>query len=110
MAKRKLKKKNVFLAFIIFLLIIGLCVGGSFLLTNKKEPTKNPNKEIEEPIVEVQKEKRMSLVAVGDALIHAALYLDAQTDYNAETGYYNYDLKFCNQESTIGGSYLGISG
>ena len=118
MAKRKIKKKNVFVALLIFILIIGTIIGGYFYLTMDKEPVKEEEKEIvKEP--ELPKEKRMSLVAVGDALIHAALYLDAQTGYNTYDFNYmftdikplieNYDLKYYNQETIIGGKNLGVS-
>ena len=118
MARRKIKKKNVFVALLIFVLIIGTIVSGYFYLTMDKEPAKEKDKEIvEEP--ELPKEKRMSLVAVGDALIHAALYLDASTGYNTYDFSYmftdvapliqNYDLKYYNQETIIGGKNLGVS-
>ena len=61
----------------------------------------------------------MSLVAVGDALIHAALYLDASTGNNTYDFSYmftdieplikDYDLKYYNQETIIGGKDLGVS-
>ena len=61
---------------------------------------------------------RASLFMVGDALIHSAVYADADTG----TGYdfrpmieevkeisKNYDLAFYNQETILGGSELGLS-
>ena len=61
---------------------------------------------------------RVSLFMVGDALIHSAVYADADTG----TGYdfrpmieevkeisKNYDLAFYNQETILGGSELGLS-
>lgn len=64
--------------------------------------------------------KKLSLFMVGDVLIHEAVYLDAKKD---DGGYdfggmfeyikpimSDYDLKYCNQESIIGGKNLGISG
>ncbi len=62
--------------------------------------------------------KKVSLVMVGDGLIHSALYADAQ-----ENGGYNfykklelikpivksYDLAYYNQESILGGTSLGLS-
>jgi len=67
------------------------------------------------------KKKKMSLIAVGDVLIHESVYKDAfqpnsdKYDFSkmftdVEPIIKKYDLKFCNQESTIGGSALGISG
>lgn len=69
--------------------------------------------------------KKFSFVAVGDALIHNGIYLDAQTKEKEENGYYkynfkdmfteikeimqDYDLKFYNQETIIGGKKRGVS-
>ena len=70
-----LKKRNKFLIAVFLLLII--CSGCVNNNVNKK-----PVEEHKEEVIEQPKEKRMSLVAVGDALIHAALYLDASTGNN----------------------------
>ena len=104
--------KNKFLIVMFLLLII--CSGCVNNDVNKK-----PVEENKEPIVEQPKEKRMSLVAVGDALIHAALYLDASTGNNTYDFSYmftdvvplikDYDLKYYNQETIIGGKDLGVS-
>ena len=120
MKKRKIKKSVCAVFFIIILVVLGV------LLTNNSKKEVENNKELQkEPIdkvvEEVPKEKRMSIIAVGDILIHESVYKDA---YNKETGTYDfhyqftdiepiikkYDLKFCNQESLIGGKTLGISG
>ena len=71
-------------------------------------------------VVTEPKEKKLSLIAVGDVLIHESVYkdaLDSSGNYDfhkmftdVEEIIKKYDLKFCNQESTIGGSTLGISG
>ena len=112
--------KTLSISFIIVLAIILLVI----LIFNslKKEQSKKKEEKKEEvnEIVEEPKEKRMSLIAVGDVLIHESVYKDAyNNDGTYDFGHMfteiepilkNYDLKFCNQESTIGGSYLGISG
>ena len=70
----------------------------------------------EEQIID---EKRMSLVAVGDALIHSGVYYDASIG-NGNYDFSNmfteitpliqdYDLKYYNQETIIGGKKLGVS-
>lgn len=110
MKKRKLKIKNLLIALIVFILLIGSGIGIYLYVTTEKEV---PIQKVPEKIEEKQKEKRLSLVAVGDALIHAALYLDAQTGYNTYDFNYmftdikplieNYDLKYYNQETIIGG-------
>lgn len=120
MAKRRIKKKNVFLALLTLILIIGLCaVGVLFVTSDKEAPVENKNKEKEEQKVEEPQEKRMSLVAVGDTLIHAALYIDAARGNNTYDFSYmfteveplikDYDLKYYNQETIIGGKNLGVS-
>lgn len=121
MKKRKIKKS----VYLLLLIVIILC--GSMVILSKNQNKKNVEKsketvnEIINKVEEKPKEKRMSLIAVGDILIHESVYKDA---YLRDTDTYDfhkmfteiepiinkYDLKFCNQESTIGGKTLGISG
>lgn len=118
MKKRKLKIKNILIAFFFLVIVIGGLIIGISYLTNDKEENKETEKK-EEVKEELPKEKRMSLVAVGDALIHAALYLDASTGNNTYDFSYmfteveplikDYDLKYYNQETIIGGKNLGVS-
>jgi len=111
--------KNIFKLTFIFILLISL-LGCS----NVKKENNIDNNKPEEPIIEEPKEKRMSLVAVGDVLIHGALYYEADKmngvlyddlyDFNymfteMKPFLENYDLKYCNQETIIGGKNLGIS-
>ncbi|MBQ9072540.1 MAG: CapA family protein [Bacilli bacterium] len=124
MKKRKVKKGKVALFISIFLIIIALCVVGVLYLIkssdNSKKTVEEPKEEIKEEVkVEEPKEKRMSLVAVGDALIHAAVYYDASIgngNYDFSPMFtevapllQNYDLKYYNQETIIGGKDLGVS-
>lgn len=78
----------------------------------KSNNNSNSNSNSNEPKVEEPKEKRMSLVMVGDALIHGAVYMDAYK--NGKYDFTNmftdvapiiakYDLRYYNQESIIGG-------
>ena len=119
MKKRRIKKSAFVLLFIVFVLI---SLGIVLLVNNKKtDEPKEENSIPENPVVEEPiKEKRMSILAVGDVLIHESVYKDALNSdgtYNfhkmftdVEDIIKKYDLKYCNQESTIGGSVLGISG
>ena len=115
-----MNKKSIVLSIVI--LLIGIVLLLVFLPKYSKEDKNILKKEPVNTIVEEKpKEKKLSLIAVGDVLIHESVYKDA---YKYESNSYdfghmfteiepilkNYDLKFCNQESTIGGSYLGISG
>ena len=117
MKKRKIKKGVFVFIFLVLLTIFSL------IFFNKEEKIKKDNQNVEKTNIdnkiEEPKVKKMSLIAVGDVLIHESVYKDAY-----ESGTYNfhkmfeyiepilkkYDLKYCNQESTIGGSALGISG
>lgn len=113
----RLKVKNI----MIFVLILIVVIVSLILLINSLK--ENKNKEKKEPtnniIEEKPIEKKLSLIAVGDVLIHESVYKDAYKGVGYDFSHMfneiepilkNYDLKFCNQESTIGGSYLGISG
>lgn len=73
------------------------------------------DKKEEEP---VETEKRLSLVMVGDGLIHGSVYNDAKIDNEYDFILMlaemkpiisSYDLAFYNQESILGGTELGLS-
>ena len=108
--KVKLKKSmKVILSIIILFLVIS--IGLSIKQLIKKEPILNNNNES-------PKKNSVSLVMVGDALIHSSVYDDAYED-----GKYNFykmlspvkdyisshDLAFYNQETVLGGTSLGLS-
>lgn len=113
-------KKRVF----VFILFLILFVLGSILIYvrfDSKPKDKKKNKEIyfklnlKYPRFE---KSSVSLIMVGDCLIHGSIYDDAK-----ENGRYNfykmvdlvkpkikeYDLAFYNQESILGGTALGLS-
>ncbi len=113
---RKVRKGRVFLV----LLVLSLFFFGVFSFVKngntKDEPPKVSNSNQEEPKeeipVELPKERRMSLVMVGDALIHEVVYQDALkggkydfTSMLSSVGplIQDYDLKYYNQETIIGG-------
>ena len=119
MKKRKLKKSViVFFISIVFIIVILIVFNNlNKNNSNKIDDNKVNNDVEEEPIT--KKSKTMSLIAVGDVLIHESVYKDAieGNTYNfhkmfteVEPIIKKYDLKYCNQESTIGGEALGISG
>ena len=105
----------LWIVFLVFLVSTLLC----FDYCMNKFYTKEKEEEKIEHIVEEQpKEKRLSLVMVGDALIHGSVYDDAKTvDGYDFTGMLlemkpiisSYDLAFYNQESILGGTELGLS-
>lgn len=114
----KLKKTKLLL--LILVLIISGCTKKNNQSTNeiKEQPPQNVNQTIEES-------KKLTLFAVGDALIHNTVYEDANTFEIGEDGYYKYDFKkmftyikplakshdlaFYNQETIIGGKELELS-
>ena len=110
-----MKKKIVFII-IFFFLVCSVILTGYLYLNNSKEK-KEENVQLnnqEEIIIEEEKEpRRMSIVMVGDALIHGAVYLDAKQkdgSYDFSSMFkmikpiiQKYDLKYYNQESIIGG-------
>lgn len=114
--KRKLKKIPIIIVSLVLLVLIVL---GYFFILKKAPKTveKPPEVIIEKPKEETHK---LSLIMVGDALIHSGVYKDA---YIKETDTYdfrkqlelikpivkNYDLAFYNQETILGGRELGLS-
>ena len=116
--KRKLKKLPIFILILIILLVV---VGILFILKHTKYVTNDKKVENKQEIVAETKDetKKMSLVAVGDCLIHGAVYMDAKTgtdtyDFSdmislVKPMIENYDLKYYNQETIIGGKNLGVS-
>ncbi|MDD6323761.1 MAG: CapA family protein [Bacilli bacterium] len=85
-------------------------------LKEKKKPINYKNVK---KVVEVKpKHSRLSLVMVGDALLHSSVYNDAYTgsgyDFSKQLDYIRpivkkYDLAFYNQESILGGTDIGLS-
>ena len=110
--KRRLKKKPIII--LILILIICLCI--KFDVFSKKPMQQT---DIEEVVEVKDVKKSMSLVMVGDALIHDSIYKDAYVgdnnynfldmfDYVGEE-IKDYDLRYYNQETIIGGKDLGVS-
>ena len=122
MGKKNGKSKLLKLVVFVAVVIIGIV-----LLSNKNgkniiESTSNNNSE-ETIVVDVPKETTtsVSMVMVGDNLIHSSIYKDAQS-LAGGTGYdfkpiieyikekvQNYDLAYYNQETVLGGSEMGVS-
>ncbi len=125
-------KLNIFVKIAIWLLIIiVVCLLGLAVykitkenMTTEKEIKEESqedikDKKLEEDELKKPVEKKMSIVMVGDALIHGAVYMDAQTGKNTYdfTSMFTdiapiikkYDLRYYNQESIIGGKKIGVS-
>ena len=114
--KRRIKKSVIFIFLLLILIIVIGLFGYKYFTESKK---KKEVKKIEEPVVEKQpKEYSLSMVMVGDALIHYGVYADAKTkdgyDFkpmlsNMKSIIQYYDLAYYNQETVLGGTKLGLS-
>ena len=118
--KRKLKVGRILIALTILIIVI---VGGCLLV--KKLTSNNTNNNVIAGDKNNQKEEektyKLSMVMVGDNLIHSSIYKEA----NKLAGYDGYDFKpmitmikdkvkgydlaYYNQETILGGSELGLS-
>lgn len=119
MKKRRVKKNVVILLVSFVILITGLTICSVILTSGNKNqrPSKIDNP-VKDEVPEEPKEKRMSLVSVGDTLIHGAVYMDASLgngNYDFSSMFTDiaplikdYDLKYYNQETIIGGKNLGV--
>lgn len=118
MKRRRIKKMPI----IILLIIVIGCVFGIIYIFNNKNIVTNKKSSKDNTKTSEKKEditKKMSLVAVGDCLIHGAVYMDAKTgtdsyDFSKMIELVGpeiekYDLKYYNQETIIGGKKLGVS-
>lgn len=123
MQKRKLTKaaKVIIATLIILTLVILSFIIYNAITSNKQKETKTEIKVKIEPsnYPEAPKEKRMSIVMAGDALIHGAVYMDAKkgkNNYDFSSMFTDlkpiinkFDLRYYNQESIIGGKKIGLS-
>ena len=113
--KRKLKKSVKIT--LVLLLVIGLLSYPTYKLLTKEKTTTNKTKP---SIEEKEKHYELSLIAVGDNLIHGSVYKDANKHANYN-GYdfkpmitnikeivSNYDIGYYNQETILGGTELGL--
>ena len=111
-----MKKSKIFVILILTILGISCIAGGIYFKDYSKTPIKKIYDDIPYPVV---KENKLSLIMVGDALIHGAVYADAKTGANkynflpmfteVRDVFKGYDLAFYNQETVLGGSEIGIS-
>ena len=114
--KKKLKVFRIFFALIFMILgfsSIGLGIYGVEVFKQKEEKKIYPD--IPKPVVE---ESNVSMVMVGDALIHSAVYASAKKgnsyDFNPmfteiKDVVKGHELAFYNQETILGGAELGLS-
>lgn len=122
--KRRTTTKKKIMTVLLFCIVSTLLVvflsKNAFNLSNEKSKNKkrliDTKALIKTPVI---KESEVSLIMVGDCLIHGAIYDDAKTssgNYDFRKMFTNikpiiekYDLAFYNQESILGGKELGLS-
>lgn len=119
--KRVIKSKILIFFIIISIIIISLIsysIYNKYHKTNSLTNNSNPNQSINTPKEEISK---ISLIMVGDALIHNSVYRDANRLANYK-GYdfkpqiklikekvTGYDIAYYNQETILGGTSIGLS-
>ena len=115
--RRKINKKKVLRFIILILFIIILLIIGIDKLTETQENVKEEST----PKQENNTKETISMIMVGDNLIHDSIYEEANknADYNGYdfTPIYeeikpivsNYDIAYYNQETILGGSEIGVS-
>lgn len=120
--KIRISKKMIILS---SLVLIGIAILITLLFIFFKNDIKELKPVTVEPESVIEKYS-FSFIGVGDALLHPGVYLDAATSKKGSDGYTlydfkhmftyvkdvikDYDLKFYNQETIIGGKSIGLSG
>lgn len=117
MKKKKLKKWVKVLLFLLIVLSIGLFVYKFYPQENNDNKKESTAKKI--PTTKKEESNEISMVMVGDCLIHRFVYNDAANGdgtYSFDKMFTevsdlikDHDLAFYNQESIIGGKSLGLS-
>lgn len=118
-----MKKKNFKPLFSLMIIVNVLLAAGIVLIIKNNDKNNNVINVVSENIIEKPKEEKssLSLVMVGDNLIHSSVYKDANKHANYN-GYdfkpiieyikpivQNYDLAYYNQETILGGTEIGLS-
>ena len=113
MRKRKIKIKRI-----LVLLVVLLAIFLIITLPNKAKKENHQTNKQKTKEEEKIKQTKLSMVMVGDALIHGSVYRDAykdgKYDFSNQLEFIkpiikNYDLAFYNQETILGGTELGLS-
>lgn len=119
-----MKKKNMKLLFVLMIIVNLLLATGIVLIIKNNDKNNNEvNNVVSENIIIEPKEEKtsLSLVMVGDNLIHSSVYKDANKHANYN-GYdfkpiieyikpivKTYDLAYYNQETILGGTEIGLT-
>lgn len=120
--KRKRRKLKWGRILILLVVVIGVSLGTYFVIKQLSDDnTIIDNNNNNDKVESLEKSYEVSLVMVGDNLIHSSIYKDANKNANYD-GYdfkpmytyikeivQNYDLAYYNQETILGGEELGLS-
>ena len=120
--KRKRRKLKWGRILILLVVVIGVSLGIYFVIKQLSDDnTIIDNNNNNDKVESLEKSYEVSLVMVGDNLIHSSIYKDANKNANYD-GYdfkpmytyikeivQNYDLAYYNQETILGGEELGLS-
>ena len=118
-----MKKKKKFKKLKILIPVLLILIGGFYILKNtdlfSNYITIKYKNSIHDVVPkQVVTEKKISLIMVGDALIHAAVYSDAKNNGSydfkpmfseVKDVFESSELRFYNQETILGGTSLGLS-
>ena len=113
---QRLTYKQIFecILVLILLFVATICTYMFILYTGNSDDSIGNNDIIDKELVNKEQNDYLSLVMIGDSLIHEAVYADAHNengfDFKPMFQYVKpiiskYDLAFYNQESILGGSY-----
>lgn len=126
--KKKVKLRKKLCKILILFIITLIVIAGVYLIIYKtKSKEKTPQNDIianDKEYIEEEKEEiyELSLIMVGDMLVHTSLYKEANRlanyngyDFKPMLTYIkdivkDYDLAYYNQETILGGTSIGLSG
>ena len=115
--KRRVKRKRVKRSLVVILLCVLSAIGGFYI--QRKKNFVNEYVKVVYKTVNTEVINKASIVMVGDALIHMPINYASKTssgyDFTGILKYIKpivseYDLKYYNQETILGGTSLGLSG
>lgn len=117
---QRLTYKQIFecILVLILLFVATICTYMFILYTGNSDDSIGNDDIIDKELINKEQNDYLSLIMIGDSLIHEAVYADAHNengfDFKPMFQYVKpiiskYDLAFYNQESILGGSEIGLS-
>ncbi len=118
MSKRRVRRRLSIVKIVRFVLVVSVIVFLCLFFFNKKSDIKEVKNKKETIVSKEEEVKKISLVMVGDNLIHDKIYnyayRDGKYDFSSiltsiKPIVSKYDLAYYNQETILGGSEIGLS-